>query len=121
MDDIVKSKLAKDLGEFIQEHQGINTLVMNVSAVSSWTDYFIITTVRSTGHLKGLVRNIQIFLQENDIPILHHHKKVHEEGWVLIDCGFMVVHLMDEETRKFYELEELWYSGETVFQSSKSS
>ncbi|WP_319561291.1 ribosome silencing factor [Marispirochaeta sp.] len=121
MDATVKSELAKKLGEFINDHQGNETLVLDVSQVSSWTDYFIITTVRSTGHLKGLVRNIQIFLNENEIPILHRHKKIHEEGWVLIDCGFMVVHLMDEDTRNFYELEKLWYSGETVFQSSKSS
>lgn len=121
MDATAKSKLAKNLGEFIHEHQGDETLVLDVSQVSSWTDYFIISTVRSTGHLKGLVRNIQIFLNKNNIPILHRQKKIHEEGWVLIDCGFMVVHLMDEDTRSFYELEKLWYSGETVFQSSKSS
>ena len=121
MDAIAKSELARELGEFIDEHQGIETRVIQVAEISSWTDYFVITTVRSTGHLKGMVRNLQGFIKEKDIPILHRHKKIHEEGWVLIDCGFMVIHLMNETMREFYELEKLWYTGDTVFQSSKSS
>jgi ribosome-associated protein len=121
MDATVKSKKARDLGEFIAEHQGEETQVIQVSEITSWTDFFVITTVRSEGHLKGLVRNIQNFLKENDIPILHRHKKLNEEGWVLIDCGYIVIHLMNDAMREFYELEKLYFAGETLFQSSKSS
>lgn len=121
MDATAKSDTARELGQFIAEHQGEDTLVIGVAEVSSWTDYFVISTVRSTGHLKGLLRNIQAFLRERGVEILHRHKKIHEDGWVLVDCGFMVVHLMNETMREFYELEKLWYSGETLFQSSKSS
>lgn len=121
MDVTVKNNLARDLGAFLADHQGEETMVIDVSQISSWTDFFIISTVRSVGHMKGLFRNINTFLKENDIQILHRHKKLHEEGWMLIDCGFMVVHLMTEEMREFYELEKLWYSGELLYQSSKSS
>ncbi len=121
MDATVKSKLARDMGVYIADHQGEETMVIEVAQVSSWTDFFVIATVRSIGHMKGLIRNILVFLKENEIEILHRHKKMHEEGWMLIDCGFMVVHLMTEEMREFYELEKLWYSGELLYQSSKSS
>ena len=121
MEDTAKSEIARELGEFISEHQGEETQVIRVSEISSWTDYFVITTVRSAGHLKGLVRNVHNFLKERNIEIFHRQKKLNEDGWILIDCGFVVVHLMNSTMRDFYELEKLWYSGDTLFQSSKSS
>ena len=121
MEDTVKSEIARKLGGFIEEHQGEDTRVIQVSGISSWTDFFIISTVRSIGHLKGMVKHVQNFLKENNIDVYHRQKKIQEDGWILVDCGFLVIHLMTESMREFYELEKLWYSGETVYQSSKSS
>ncbi len=121
MDATAKSNIAREVGEFIEDHQGLDTQVIQVSSVSSWTDFFVISTVKSMGHLKGLLKHVQNHLSLNNIEVFHRQKKIQEEGWILIDCGFMVIHLMSESMREFYELEKLWYSGETVYQSSKSS
>jgi ribosome-associated protein len=89
--------------------------------MSDWTDYFIIATVRSAAHQKGLLRLLNEGLAERSITALGS-RKVHrrETGWVLIDCGRFVVHLMDREHREFYELEKLWFKNELIY-SSKSS
>jgi ribosome-associated protein len=102
-------------------HRGNDTVVIDVSEQSSWTDFFIISTVNSLGHLKGLVKHIKAHLREKNVPLFQRHKRVTEEGWELIDCGFLVIHLMDGEMRDFYELEKLWFNSEVVYQSSKSS
>ena len=88
---------------------------------SSWTDYFIIATVTSQTHMRGIVRYVNGFLHEHSIEPLRRRKRVDEEGWILIDCGDFVVHLMTQENRDFYELERLWYSGKKLYHSSKSS
>ncbi len=122
MVDIAKNKeLAVEMGRLIDMHKGGDTMVIDVSEESSWTEFFIISTVNSLGHLKGVVKHIKNHLREKDIPLLHRHKRVTEYGWELIDCGSFVIHLMDKDMRAFYELEKLWFNGKVVYDSSKSS
>jgi len=123
MEDIVKNKenLAKDIGSFISNHNGENVVVIDVRGQSSWTDFMIIATIGSMGHLKGLTRQLKVFLSEKSIDIRLRHKQIADDGWDLIDCGSYIIHLMNSEMREFYNLEKLWFSGEIIFQSSKSS
>jgi len=122
MVDTVKTKdLTIEIGKLIDSHKGNDTVVIDVSGQSSWTNYFVISTVSSMGHLKGLVRQVKNYLKEKDVNVLHRHRKIAEDGWELIDCGFVVIHLMSEEKRGFYDLEKLWFSGQILYQSSNSS
>jgi ribosome-associated protein len=122
MVDTVRSKeAAVEIAALIEDHKGEDTMVIDVSDQSSWTDYFIISTVNSVGHLKGVVRHIKQYLRDRDLEIRHRHKRMAEDGWELIDCGNVVIHLMSKDMREFYDLEKLWFNGEVVYQSSKSS
>jgi len=123
MVDIVKSKesLAKDIGGFISDHNGENVIVIDVRGQSSWTDFMIIATITSSGHLKGLTRQLKDLLNEKSIDIRLRHKQISDDGWELIDCGSYIIHLMNPEMREFYNLEKLWFSGGIIFHSSKSS
>ena len=62
MVDTVKTKdVTVEIGKLIDAHRGLDTVVIDVSEQSSWTNYFVISTVNSSGHLKGLVRHIKNF------------------------------------------------------------
>jgi len=122
MVDTVKSRdAAIEIGRMIDEHKGNDTVVIDVHEQSSWTSFFVISTINSVGHLKGLTRQLKNLLSEQNVNILHRHKRIAEDGWDLIDCGFMVIHLMSKEMREFYDLEKLWFSGEVLYQSPESS
>jgi ribosome-associated protein len=122
MEDTVKSDvLVGEIAEFIDAHKGVDTIALDISSQSSFTDFFIITTVTSWAHLKGLFRELKIYLKEREVFPLSQQKVLRDETWVFIDCGSIVIHLMNRETREFYELEKLWFSGRIVYQSSKSS
>ena len=114
MADNANERTVKEIAAFIEEHNGQDTVVLNISELNSWTDYFIITTVTSSGHLRGLLNQLYQKLDEEKIVLLHHHKKTDDERWVLLDCGFVVIHLMNQEAREFYNLEKLWFSGEKL-------
>ncbi len=104
-----------DASEVLSHHEGDDTLAIYVAEVCSFTDYLVITTARSTAHLRGLHRRLDEHLSRQDIRPINSHKRSDGNGWMLIDYGFMVVHLMTEEMRTFYELERLWYNGEIIY------
>lgn len=109
------------LGHLLEEHKGEDTVVLDLRNMSSWTDYFVITTARSGAHLGGLLRALHEYSGEHGFEPLSTLKRPSEDGWVLVDCGDVAVHLMDREVREFYSLERLYFKAEVIFHSSKSS
>lgn len=95
------------LAAFLEEHNCQDVVVMPLENCS-WTDCFVIGTVNSVGHLKGVVHQIWDLVNELGLTVNNRHKNPGEDGWTLIDLGNIVVHLMSRELRDFYSLEKLW-------------
>ena len=121
MADIARNELVIELAQLVDDHNGEDTLVLDIHEQSSWTDFFVISTVTSQTHMRGIIRYLNKFLQDRGISPNRGRKRVGEDGWILIDCGDFVIHLMTQENRDFYELERLWYTGKQLYHSSKSS
>jgi ribosome-associated protein len=106
---------AIELGRLLKEHKGGDVTLIDLRPLSIWTDFFIVVTVTSGAHLSGLQRHVNEFAHENKLPVLHGHKKpALGNGWDICDLGFIIVHLMTETSRSFYELENLWSGGIAV-------
>ena len=107
-------EMAFQAARVIADHKGEDTVVLDISDVSSIADFFVITTARSSAHLAGLFRELTVFFHEKDIHPLNRHKSRQDTGWLLLDCGDFVIHLMEREQREFYDLERLWFKAERV-------
>jgi ribosome-associated protein len=104
------------LGELLRDFRGADVTVMDLRALNNWTDFFVLATVTSSAHLSGLERHVKDFSREKGIEILRRSRKpAANDDWCLIDLGYIVVHLMTEKTRAFYELERLWSSAPVIF------
>ena len=99
---------AKAISDFLTEHKGMEVVTIDVSEECSWTECFVICTVSSLGHLRGLARELWGLLNDLGLEVNNRHKSVGNDGWELIDCGDIVIHLMSQELRDFYSLEKLW-------------
>ena len=119
MDVTAKSEMVQAVGQLLDEHKGEETLVLDVQENCSWTEYFVITTATSQGHLRGLMRHLQEYLDERGVEISRRAKKMAHEGWTLIDCNFFVVHIMNKEFREFYDLEKLWFNSKPLFEGEE--
>lgn len=99
---------AQAIGQFLEDHKCKDVNILDVSEDCSWADCFIIATVNSVGHLKGVVHELWGELNDLGLQVTNRHKKVAGDGWELVDCGDIVIHLMSSELREFYSLEKLW-------------
>ena len=100
-------KLQSLVTDALDDLKAQNVVMMNVAGVSDVMDHMIIATGTSNRHVKSLANNVVTDAKEND------HQPIGVEGmgegeWVLVDFGDTVVHIMQQTTRDFYELEKLW-------------
>ncbi len=75
-----------------------NLLTLDISKSSNFSDWFVIATATSDRHAKAIANNVEIIGVEGK----------EESEWILIDSGEVVINIMLDETRSFYDLESLW-------------
>jgi ribosome-associated protein len=100
-----------ELARVLAEHKGGDVLCLDLSPCQAWTDFFIVATAMSSTHLRGLARAIDEYAHGAKVDVLNAPKIADDEGWVLLDLGDVVVHLMTSDARAFYELEKLWFQA----------
>lgn len=106
---------AKALAKVIQDGKGADVVLLDISALNSTADCFIIATTASHVHCQGLRRQAEEYAHEAGLS-LHEVKRRTPDGdeWSLVDLGSIIVHLMSKDARAFYDLETLWQAGRKV-------
>lgn len=87
--------------------QAEDIVVLEMGALSSIADRFLICNGRSDRQVKAIAEAIEEqLIQNGDKPL---SMEGYQTGtWILIDCGDLIVHVFDPEKRQFYDLERLW-------------
>ncbi|MBQ0070606.1 MAG: ribosome silencing factor [Spirochaetales bacterium] len=101
------------ISTYLTDHNCQDVSVVDMGDCS-WTDAFVIGTVTSVGHLKGVVHQLWGELNDLGLKVNNRHKNPGDDGWELIDCGDVVIHLMSPDLREFYNLEKLWQMTESA-------
>ena len=106
---------AREIAKLMEDGKGNDVTLLDISGLNSWTDYFVIVTVTSSSHWQGLYKQIKEYIKDNDLEIhVTNRKSPDGDDWNLIDLGAIVVHLMSESARTFYDLEKLWHAGKII-------
>jgi ribosome-associated protein len=88
-------------------------LLLDISRVSGFADYFVIATADNPRQARALIDTLEKELRAGDAP--HGRREgTAESGWVLIDYGAVIVHVFSPELRELYALEELWRAATQV-------
>ena len=105
---------ALGLAQVLADHNGGDVVVLDLSVQAGWTDWFVIATATSGAHIRGLARFVDDEVVARKLERLGHSRQADDDEWILIDLGSVVVHLMTERARSFYELEKLWFQAASV-------
>lgn len=80
---------------------------LDTAEISSVMSRVVIASGTSNRHAKAAANSVVMSAKEAGLQPLGVEGQANGE-WVLIDLGDVVVHVMQQETREFYELEKLW-------------
>lgn len=100
--------LALAAAQTAEDNRGRDIVVLDMRELTPVFDYFVIASGTSRRQLHAISEEIDRVL-ETELG----DKRLGIEGydkshWILLDYGDVVIHLFDDETRKFYDLENHW-------------
>jgi ribosome-associated protein len=100
--------------EAADDRKAGDMVLINIAEVSTLADYLLIVTGFSKVQLRAISGSIIDKIEEdfNRLPLRTEGQD--RGGWVLIDYGDAIVHIMMPEQREFYNLEAFWGHGEMV-------
>lgn len=99
--------------EAAEAKKATDITVLNIGGVSIVADYFVICSSRSPVHARAIADEVE------ERMVLQGAGRPRKEGfragrWILLDFGSVVMHIFQEEERRFYNLEHLWGDAEVV-------
>ena len=101
-----KIKIERRFIGILENGKAKDITFLDVTSLTTITDFMIIATGTSTRHVKSLVR--QLIDSKQDFEILIGVEGLESGEWVLVDFGDIVIHIMLKSVREFYNLESLW-------------
>lgn len=106
-------ELAEIAVKALDSKKGEEIRLIRIDKITTLAEYFVICTGTSNTQINALCDAVEKELTEKGEEPLH--REGYRGGtWVLLDYGCVVVHVFNDEARKFYSLEHLWADGEEV-------
>lgn len=97
----------ENIVKFAIEKKPLSIKVLNVGKQTLLTDYFIIIMGSTNIHLRAIADNIKEKTKKYGSNVWH--VEGYENGkWILLDYVDIVVHIFDENTYYYYDIESLW-------------
>ena len=99
--------IQKKITQALEDIKAFDIISIDVRKLTSVADFMIIASASSSRQTKALAKNVVEKMNEIDIEVIGVEGE-QEGGWVLVDVGDIIVHIMTPPTRAYYNLEELW-------------
>ena len=97
----------------LEDRKGENLLLLDIQDISSFTDYFILANGTSDRMLDALADAV-MDAARNTYRLHGRREGRSEHGWIVIDFGDIVVHLLSPDQREYYQIEKLWERGKVL-------
>ena len=103
-------KLLKKIVLLSEDKKAENIVAMDVSKITSLSEYFILCSASNLIQVKAIANNIKDNVDENPWKT-----EGYENGtWIILDYVDIVVHIFLDEMREYYDLERIWFDAKVV-------
>lgn len=107
-------QLAAAAAKVALDNNGTDVLVLDVCDQTALFDYFVLATGTSRRQLHAISEEIDDVLEKQMGDKRLGIEGYEDSRWIVLDYGNVVIHLFDEETRSYYDLESLWADATVV-------
>lgn len=94
------------------DKKALNVRVLDIREISTIADYLVIASGSSDKQVAAIADSVRIGLKKYGKAIDIEGAK--EGKWIIIDYGDVIVHVFQEEMRRYYNLDELWGAAREV-------
>jgi ribosome-associated protein len=95
------------------DKKATDVVILDIRSQSVIADYFVICTGNNPRQIQAIASAIEDKLDEINVPAKGFEGAA-DNGWMLLDCGDVIVHIFGPLEREFYRLERLWSSAPSV-------
>ena len=107
------NELAAVIVKALDAKKGENIQLLKTRDLTTLAEYFVICPAGPSPPDKTLADAVEAAADDVGEPVLR--REGHRSGsWVLLDYGCVIVHVFQDEARKFYDLERLWSDAEVI-------
>jgi len=114
----------EDLVNVLKDEKVLDVAVITIPASRQYADYMVVGTARNTRHLRTVSSLIVSLYKKKRYPEDAVPKREGEldtnTGWTAMDMGNIVLHLLVQEKREYYDLETLWTVGPDFDDNTRS-
>jgi ribosome-associated protein len=104
---ISPAELADRIAEVASDRKAIDVLLLDVSEIVGYTDWFVICSGNTERQTKAIHEAIYLALKDEGI-LPRRVEGEREARWILMDYLDCVVHVFTPDARDYYRLEQLW-------------
>jgi ribosome-associated protein len=110
-----ESEIFTTIIKAIQEKKGENVVSLDLRQIpEAVADFFIICEANSNTQVRAIADFVEDQVQQQTGEQPYKHEGFTAQQWILVDYVNVVVHVFQPETRKFYNLEEMWSDAERL-------
>jgi ribosome-associated protein len=106
-------QLARVAVDAASDKKASDILLLDIREVTTFADYFVICSGSNRRQLQAIADSIEEQLRAQKVHLLHSEGDS-ETGWLLLDFGDIIIHILGPNERVYYDLERLWNGAKTV-------
>ena len=110
MEQTRAKELALRAARFLDEKGASEMQILEVTHLTSITDYFVICNGRNIQSVRTLAEDLEDKLAEEGVEP-RRKEGARESKWIVLDYAHVIVHIFHPEERQFYNIERLWQDG----------
>jgi ribosome-associated protein len=106
-------KISRTIVDALEDKKGEDIILLDIHNIAPFADYFVICSGSSNRMLEALADAAIDRVREQ----YRFRARVEGEpmdGWILVDFGDVILHLLSPDRRGYYKLEDLWSEGKVL-------